>query len=95
MSMIQQFKRDFFDVAPDGTLVYNDPSIGPLHNPRHHLSVRYNEGKSCLELTLKGQIQESFHLAGSVSKACRDAFGAYFRTFEDLCQRKNAEAAVA
>lgn len=95
MSLIQKLRKEYFDVSPDGTLIYTDPSIGPLHNPRHHLAVRLNDGKSCLELTLNGQVQESFHLNGSVSKACRDAFGAYFKAFEDICTQKNAESAVA
>jgi hypothetical protein len=95
MSLIQKLRKEFFDVSPDGTLIYTDPSIGPLLNPHHRLSVRLNDGKSCLELILNGQVQESFHLNGSVSKACREAFGAYFKAFEDICTRKDSESAVA
>ena len=92
--MLKELRDGYFDISPDGVLVYLDPMIGSMRHARHHLAVRVNPEKSQLELHHRGQTLQTFPLAEGPRRACEDAFGAYFSTLEDIC-RAGREALAA
>jgi len=83
-SVVRRMKKYFFDVSPEGILVYADSMIGPLRNPQKQLEVVLSQNGQQLELRFEGRVTRAFTLDGSLSGACREAFGAYFRTLETL-----------
>ena len=94
-SLIREMNQHFFDLSPGGVLAYVDPTIGPLHNTRKQLVVRLNPTRNRLELRVRGCITEVFDLDTDVGDACQTAFGAYFRTFEKLCDEKGSDTRAA
>jgi len=94
-NLVQKMQQVFFDLSPENVLVYQDPIIGQLANRDKQLAVVANLEKAQLELKLAGQIEEVFELSRGIAKACRNAFGAYFKTFEALCQQKRETARAA
>ena len=74
----------FFDLSAKGVLIYQDPMIGPLANEEKQVAVVANLKKGCLELKVRGQVEQRFDLGPNTGKACRAAFVAYFTTFESL-----------
>lgn len=95
MSINQKLQQELFDLTSDGVLICKDPIIGPLHNPKRHLSVKLNGPKARLELVHEGAVEQTFDLARGMGRACQDAFSAYFRTFEKLCRQRSEKTAAA
>jgi hypothetical protein len=89
---LREMNDSFFDVAPDGTLIYMDPMIGALKNLKRKVAVKV-DGSSRLVLNHEGIAIEVFDLAQGVRSACESAFAAYFKLFRELCQPAEALAA--
>ncbi len=83
---LKKMNRVFFDVSPDGDLVYMDPMIGVLCNTDRRIVVQLNTQDAVLELRLGSQTVQTFPLVPSVAQACLSASGAYFALFERLCR---------
>ncbi len=92
--VIKEMRESFFDVSPDGVLVYIDPMIGTMRHVRQHLAVRVNAEAGKIELQHRGQTIQEFLLTEGTRVACEAAFGAYFSTLEDFC-RQPREALAA
>src|SRR4029079_6670630 len=94
LCVIKEMLECFFDVSPDGVLVYLDPMIGTMRSLARHLMIRVNSEKSRLELQHRGQTVQEFALAEGARRACEDAFGAYFEKLQEFC-RQSREALAA
>ena len=77
--MRQKLRAEFYDIDGDGLLVYLDSGIGRYKFPGHGLLVRLSEARTRLELSVRGDIVETFPLSSDPVQACRDASSAYFR----------------
>lgn len=84
----KQMRESFFDLSPEGVLVYQDPMFGPLANPAKSIAVVANTNEERLELRVRGNVERVFALALGAGQACQEAFAAYFATFASLCQEK-------
>jgi hypothetical protein len=94
-NLIKKMRNVFFDVSPEGILVYMDPIIGQLANNAKQLMVKLNPDKNQFELHLNSQIQQVFKLDKRVGHTCQEAFMAYFNTFSNLCGDKKADLVAA
>jgi len=88
---LREMNDSFFDVAPDGTLIYMDPMIGALKNLKRKLAVKVDGSR--LVLSHEGIAVEVFELSTGVRSACEAAFASYFKLFRELCQPAEALAA--
>ncbi len=88
MNVIREMQEAFFDVGPDGALIYVDPMIGSLRSPTRQLTVAVNADQQQLELVHRGCVLQTFGLTDKAQDACERAFGAYFVTFQQLCGRE-------
>lgn len=86
--VLKELREAFFDISPDGVLVYLDPMIGTMRHARHHLSVRINGEKNQVELHHRGAPAREFSFADGVRRACENAFGAYFTMLQELSQSR-------
>ncbi len=92
--VLKEMRDSYFDISPDGVLVYLDPMIGTMRHLQHHLMIRVNAEKNGLELQHRGETIQEFNLTEGPRHACEAAFGAYFSTLQKLCHsRKEALAA--
>jgi hypothetical protein len=85
--LLKEMRESFFDVSPDGVLVYLDPMIGTMRSLARQLMIRVNSEKSRLELQHRGQTVREFPLAEGARRACEDAFGAYFEKLQEFCKQ--------
>lgn len=93
--VLQQMRKAFFDLSPEGVLTYRDPMIGPLANREKQLAVTANLKKARLELRLRGVIDQVFELSEGTGQTCRDAVHAYFVAFESLCRNQQPATQAA
>lgn len=77
--MRQRLRKEFYDISDDRLLVYLDHSIGRYEFPKHGLFVRLSDTKTQLELSIRGDIIETFPLSHDPVQACQAASAAYFR----------------
>jgi len=89
-NLAAKMRRHFFDLSPDNVLLYVDPMIGELRNPRWSLVVRLAGSGQALELCHEGQPVERFDLIQSIKGACTAAFLAYYELLELLCAHVRA-----
>src|SRR4030042_2300788 len=87
-NLTQQMQQVFFDLSPQNVRVYQAPISGQLANHDKQLAVVANLREAQLELVLAGRIEQIFELSCGIAKACREAFYAYFKTFETLCNQQ-------
>ncbi len=90
--IVRRMQKTFFDVDASGTLVYRDPIIGPLASAARRIRVAVNAAKQSLELHVGEIVEQRFALKDGVERACREAFAAYFETFERACQCERVAA---
>jgi hypothetical protein len=93
--LIRQMRKAFFDVSPEGVLVYQDPFIGRLDSPRKGLIVELIPGAARLELKIQGKITARFDLTEGVGSACERACVAYFEAVRSLSAQRTPTAAAA
>ncbi len=94
-NVVRQMRKAFFDVSPEGVLVYQDPFIGRLDNPRRGLVVELNPASACLELKVGGRLSGRFYLKEGVADACQRACGAYFEAVASLAGQCPRQASAA
>ena len=75
----QELREKFYDISDDGLLVYLDHNIGRSEFPKHGLLVRLSDDRTQLELSIRGDIIETFPLSPRLVRACDAASTAYFR----------------
>jgi hypothetical protein len=90
-----KMRKLFFDVSPDGILVYLDPIIGTLENTQLRLQIRTDFAKKQFELEMAGDVEKVISWNGNIRQACEEAFVAYFRGFRKLCEQQNIEGLTA
>lgn len=95
MSWVSDMREAFFRVDRDYLLSYEDPAIGRFENHRHGIRLSVNPAVPAIELSVQGDIVESFALTGDIREICLAAAGAYFRAFENLLHTPELSRSVA
>jgi len=91
-AMARKMRSAFFDVSPEGVLVYLDPFIGLLRHQREDLSVRAEPGKARFTLTVGGTVTQTFEWQSDIGSTCWEAFAAYFRQLEQTFKQQSRTA---
>lgn len=94
-ALVRKMAEARFEMSSEQTLVYLDPSIGPLASRRRGLAVRLNRKRTHFELTEHGAVIEAVELEPDIVRACERAFGMYFEAYERACRRDGAESLAA